>query len=117
VNLPSLPLIIALGLLARAAIAADHPPALPIDQAVKIAQDYLLQKGAGERYVAGVSLEAGTLRANYYWYVRWSSSIPGEGKKSETGLRIDMDGSLTKLVSGPAEAPPGQRRIGARDIR
>ena len=116
-NFPSLSLVVAFGLLADAAIAAHRPPALPIDQALKLAQDYLQQRVAGERYIAGINLEAGTLRANYYWYVRWSSSIPGEGKKTETGLRIDMDGSLTKLVSAPAEAPSGQRPVGARNIR
>lgn len=104
-------------LLTHAAIAADRLPALSIDQALKLAQDYLQQRGGGGRYIAGINLEAGTLRANYYWYVRWSSSIPGEAKKSETGLRIDMDGSLTKLVTAPAEVPSGQRPVGARNIR
>ena len=80
--------------------ATDKAPALDIEGALKIAQNYL--KGAAPsdpRFLVGLTLEKPTLTGASYWYARWSSPIVGEGK-AEIGLRIGMDGSLTKVMSG-----------------
>jgi hypothetical protein len=112
-----LPLIVALAISSLPAVAAEKTPSLPIDQALKIAQDYL-QKSGADRAIIGLTLEQSTLHSSY-WYAKWSSSIE-DGPRKETGLRIDMDGSVTRFVTAPGgghEAPPGQRPIGARNIR
>lgn len=126
-----LPLLAAAVLFGQPVFAAEQAaPTLSIEQALKIGQDYLHQKGLADRFVAGVTLEKATPSTSYWW-VRWSASIR-EGKKTETGLRVDMDGSITRFVSGsvgsdasgvsgtspgPYEAPKGQRPVGARSIR
>lgn len=97
------------------AAAADKAPALPIDGALKIAQDYL--KGKGEsRVIVSLTYETPTLGGASYWYVRWSAPIVG-GDQPELGLQIDMKGELTKVVGGGAQPGPGQRRFGAREMR
>lgn len=95
--------------------AADKAPALPIEGALKIAQDYL--KGKGEpRTIVALTYETPVLGGASYWFAKWSSSILG-GDRPELGLQIDMRGELTKVVGGGSVPGPGQRRIGARDIR
>jgi hypothetical protein len=91
--------MLALGAMPFSMRAADKAPALDIEGALKIAQNYL--KGASPadpRFLSGLSLERPTMTGAPYWYARWSSPIVGAGK-AEIGLRIDMDGSLTKVVS------------------
>ena len=95
--------------------AADKAPALPIEGALRIAQDYL--KGKGEpRAIVALTYETPTLGGASYWYVRWSAPVLG-GEKPELGLQIDMKGELTKIVGGGAQPGPGQRRFGAREMR
>ena len=116
-NLRLLSLVVALALSTLSVLAADNAPALPIDQALKIAQDHL-QKGGVDRAIVGLTLEQATFRSSY-WYAKWSAPIE-DGPKKEIGLRIDMDGTVTRFVTGPGgghEPPPGQRPIGARSIR
>ena len=95
--------------------AADKAPALPIEGALKIAQDYLKGKD-GARVIVALTLENATLRGETYWYAKWSSPILG-GEKPELGLRIEMNGEITKIVGGGAVPGPGQRRVGAQNIR
>jgi len=116
-NLRLLPLVVALALSTITAVAADSTPALPIDQALKIAQDHL-QKGGVDRAIVGLVLEQATFKSSY-WYAKWSSPIE-DGARKEIGLRIDMDGTVTRFVTGPGgghEPPPGQRPVGARSMR
>lgn len=95
--------------------AADRTPVLPIEGALKIAQDYL--KGQdGARVIVALKLEHATLRGETYWLAKWSAPILG-GEHPELGLRIDMNGELTKIVGGGSVPGPGQRRVGARNIR
>lgn len=110
-------LILTLAVSSVSAFAADNVPALPIDQALKIAQDHL-QKGGIDRAIVSLVLEQNTLRSTY-WYAKWSTPID-DGPKKEIGLRIDMDGTVTRFVTGPGgghEPPVGQRPVGARNIR
>ena len=95
--------------------AADKAPALPIEGALKIAQDYLKGKD-GARVIVALTLENATLRGETYWFAKWSSPILG-GEKPELGLRIEMSGELTKIVGGGAVPGVGQQRVGARNIR
>jgi hypothetical protein len=114
---PLLSLILALALSSLSALADDKAPSLPIDQALKIAQDHL-QKEAPDRSVVGLTLEQATFHSSY-WYAKWSSPID-DGPRKEIGLRIDMDGTVTRFVTGPGgghEPPPGQRPVGARSMR
>lgn len=102
--------VIVIGSMAVASVAADRTPSLSIEGALKIAQDYLKSASGSEpRSIVGLTLEQSTLRGAPYWYARWSAPI-SNGAKAELGLRIDMDGSLTKLVSeggGGASVPGG----------
>lgn len=119
-TLRSLALTAVLAVTSFSASAADKAPNLPIDQALKIAQDYLQKSGnpAGVQLV-GLTYEQASLRAGY-WYAKWSHAIDADEKRKETGLRIDMDGTVTRFVTAPGgghEAPVGQRPVGARNIR
>ena len=116
-SLRLLPLIVALAVSSVSALAADNVPALPIDQALKIAQDHL-QKGGIDRAIVSLVLEQATFHSTY-WYAKWSTPID-DGPKKEIGLRIDMDGTITRFVTAPGggyDLPAGQRPIGARSIR
>ena len=95
--------------------AADKTPALPIEGALRIAQDYLKGKD-GARFIVALTLEHTTLRGETYWYAKWSAPILG-GERPELGLRIEMNGDITKIVGGGAAPGTGQRRVGARNIR
>ena len=96
--------------------AADKAPALPIEGALKIAQDYVKEKGE-PRAIVALTLENVTLRGETYWFAKWASPILG-GERPELGLRIDMNGEVTKVVSGGAAAvAAGKQRVGARNIR
>jgi hypothetical protein len=118
-NLHLLPLtaVLALLFMAAPALADEKPPALPIDQALKIAQDYLQKHGA-TCAIVGLTVERPTLHSSY-WYAKWSSPVT-DGERKESGLRIDMDGTIARIVSAPHggyEPPVGQRPVGARNMR
>jgi hypothetical protein len=114
-------LLVALALAAVSAFAAD-PPKIAIDQALKLAMDHLAERGlTGQHYISALTLEDSTLSGGEkYWFARWTPAIRSE-QKNESGLRINMDGSLARLTSGgPAAAradAPGRRSIGSRNIR
>ena len=114
-----LPLLVALAVATLPVFAADNAPAITIDQALKIAQDYLEKSGAAaDHQIVGITLERSTVGTSYWW-AKWSSAI-GYGWRKETGLRIDLDGSLTRFVSAPSggyDRPVGQRPQGARNMR
>jgi hypothetical protein len=102
------------------ASAADKTPTLPIDQALKIAQDYLTQKGAAtDHQIISITLEAAGV-SKLFWYAHWQPAIAGdENQKKVTGMHIDMDGSTSLVVTGPTggyDPPVGKRPYGARNI-
>ena len=108
--------VVALVAFAFTAQAADKAPTLPIEGALKIAQDYVKEKGE-PRAIVALTLEHATLRGETYWFAKWASPILG-GERPELGLRIDMNGEVTKIVSGGASAvAAGKQRVGARNIR
>ncbi|MGB8168469.1 MAG: hypothetical protein WCF18_13310 [Chthoniobacteraceae bacterium] len=121
-----LPILLAFLTLSSIAALDAEPPAVPIEQALKLAMTHLADRGlAGQHYIGSLTLEDSTLTGGKrFWYARWEPSIRTENTK-ESGLRIDMDGSLSRLTSGgPGGGSgggradlPGQRRVGARSIR
>lgn len=117
-NLRILPLVAALTLSSVSAFAADAP-SLSIDQALKIAQDYLQKSGSSAKVqIVGLVYERSSLKPGYWW-AKWSHAV-ADGDRKETGLRIDQDGTVTRFVSAPGgafEPPAGQRPVGARSMR
>jgi hypothetical protein len=108
--------IAAAGVFPFAARAAEPAPAVPIEQAVKLAQEYLKKSGAaGGRYIESVKLGRASLAGERVWEVEWSSPIRGE--VTEAGVQIDMRGGLVKVVRAGAVPGVGQQRVGARNIR
>lgn len=96
---------LALSALTFTAQAAEKAPALPIEQALKLAQGYL-QRNAPKASIVGLTLEKGALLGGKYrWYAKWSAPIRRDGKK-EVGLEIAMDGALTRVVGRGALAAP-----------
>jgi hypothetical protein len=98
--LPLLVIVLALGAMPSITRASEKAPALNIEGALKLAQDYL--KGASPsdpRSIVALTLERPTMTGAPYWYARWSSPILG-ASKAEIGLRIEMTGALTKVMAG-----------------
>ncbi|MHA3773522.1 hypothetical protein ACXR0O_18465 [Verrucomicrobiota bacterium sgz303538] len=97
-----------IAVLASSVVAA---PQISIDQAISLAQQHLKERGLdGDRYITSLALEKDSItRGNQYWYARWSESVKLEDRKTELGLRINMDGSVVRIVEGPAAQPKNYR--------
>ena len=82
-----------------------------VDQAAAVAQQHLKERGLdGSRYVNSLILEKAALGSgSQYWYARWSESVKLEDRKTEVGVRINMDGSVVRLVEGPSSKPKHHR--------
>lgn len=106
-----------IGLLALPALHAA-PPEMPIDQALKLAQAHLAERGlAAGHSIDAVMLESASMTGKQrYWFARWAPSIKLDGR-SELGLRINMDGSLVRLTSGGPAASAALRKGGVRSVR
>ena len=130
--LPLLVVILALVASPSFTRASDKGPALNYEGALKIAQDYLKGVSPSDpRSIVALTLEKPTITGAPYWYARWSSPIVG-ATKAEIGLRIDMTGSLTKVMAeggkgsggvtwgggGPSVPVPGggSQTYGVRDM-
>jgi len=73
-------------------------------QAIEIAEGSLATRGLQDKiFVAGVTYERATLlKSKSYWFVKWSQSIPASDPKNrEIGVKVNMDGSATRLVKEP----------------
>ena len=91
--------------LIRPAAFINKAPALPIESALKIAQGYL-QRNDPKGVIVGLTLEKGALLGGTQrWYAKWSAPIRRDGK-TEVGLEIGMDGSLTRVVGRGALVAP-----------
>ena len=89
--------VLALCALAFTTHAAEKAPALPIEEALKLAQGYV-QRNDPKAVLVGLTLEkSAILSGTYHWYAKWASPILRDGK-SEIGLEIGMDGALTRVV-------------------
>jgi hypothetical protein len=91
--------ILALALLCTTSLSLAQP-ALPIEKAVKIANDWLKEAGQKDsNFIAGISLDPTALtRREFVWAVRWNSPIQLEETKRETGIEIAMDGTVARYV-------------------
>ena len=86
------------------AFAADEKPALPIEKALSIAQEYLKKSGqAGSVAIAGLSVERESIsNRKTHWYAKWAPPIALDGGRKEFGIEIAMDGTLARIVDKKA---------------
>lgn len=77
---------------------------MPIDQALKIASDYLREQGfAKDHAISSLALEPTTLlRKDFRWIAQWSPTID-RGERQETGLQISADGNVARIVTKSAQ--------------
>jgi hypothetical protein len=94
-----------------AVTSALGAPSMTVDKAASVAQQHLKERGlADSRFVSSLILERTSIgRGEQYWYARWSESVKLEEQKTEIGLRINMDGSLVRMVEGPGSKPKPHR--------
>jgi hypothetical protein len=100
------PILLSLVVLLSAVCLASAVPRMTVDQAGTLAQKSLKDRGLdGQIYVVSLVLEPdGVLNKEMHWRVIWSEGIPtdGDNKAKEVGMRINMDGSIVRLVEGSA---------------
>ena len=90
--------------LAAFALTANAAP-LPIETALGLAQKDLKDRGlAGQVSIVSLSLETGAIMGGKtYWFARWSKSIDLGDQRRESGVQINMDGSVVRWVKAPAK--------------
>ena len=77
--------------------AAEKAPAMPIAEALKLAQGYVQRNDAKAVIVALTLEKSALLSGTHHWYAKWSAPVLRDGKR-EIGLEIAMDGGLTRIV-------------------
>ncbi len=88
--------------LGASAFAAGEKPALPIEKALSIAQDYLKKSGHFAA-IAGLSVERESLtNKSTHWYAKWAPFIALDGGRKEFGIEIAMDGTIARIVDKKA---------------
>ncbi|MEO7317899.1 MAG: hypothetical protein ABIZ56_02805 [Chthoniobacteraceae bacterium] len=88
--------------ISASAFAAEEKPALPIEKALAIAQDYLKKSGHSVA-IAGLSVEKAAFGSKKTrWYAKWVPSIPLDGGRKEFGIEIEMDGTIARIVDKKA---------------
>jgi len=74
---------------------------------------------AADHQIIALTMEAGTIHS-IYWYAHWTPAIATPTVPTRKPvLRIEMDGSITRFVTGPSggyDIPVGRRPIGARSM-
>ena len=90
--------------LSASAFAAGEKPALPIEKALSIAQDYLKKGGhAGSVAIAGLTVERESItNKSTHWYAKWAPPIALDGGRKEFGIEIAMDGTVARIVDKKA---------------
>jgi hypothetical protein len=94
-------LVLCIALAFAAAVRAEPP--LSVQQALKIAQDYLKSEGLGDKhFISAIVLEKNVAIGNsLVWYVQWSPEVREDGR-SESGIRIGMDGKIAQYKASSA---------------
>ena len=88
--------------LGASAFAAEEKPALPIEKALVIAQDYLKKSGQSAA-IAGLSVERDAIGSRGgHWYAKWAPAIALDGGRKEFGIEIAMDGTVARIVDKKA---------------
>ncbi len=112
-------LLVALALTSLSVCAAEKP-VIPIDAALKTAMTHLAERGlADQHFIGSLTLEdTSIMGGKQYWFARWSPSIKLEGR-TESGLRINMDGSLVRITARPLGKPSAAsvERAATRNLR
>ena len=90
--------------LSASALAAGEKPALPIEKALSIAQDYLKKGGhTGSVAITGLTVERESItNKSTHWYAKWAPSIVLDGGRKEFGFEIAMDGTVARIVDKKA---------------
>jgi hypothetical protein len=105
---PSRPLAAIFGpvmcLLAAVSLAQAAEPAIPIEQAIVLAQkDLRMRNLEGRYYVSALTLERdGLLSRKVHWFARWSEPMPRADRRKEIGVEIAMNGEVTRVLKAPA---------------
>ncbi len=86
-------------------VEAAPAPSVQVAQAATMAQQHLKERGLDDRiFIRALVLEAATVgRGERYWYARWSQNVTIEEEKKEVGLRINMDGTVVRVVENPSK--------------
>jgi hypothetical protein len=94
-------LVLCIAFAFAAALRAEPP--LNVQQAQKIAQDYLKSEGlGGKHFISAIVLEKNVALGNsLVWYVQWSPEVREDGR-SESGIRIGMDGKIAQYKASSA---------------
>ena len=88
--------------LGASAFSAEEKPALPIEKALAIAQDYLKKSGHSAA-IAGLSVERDSIGSKGgHWYAKWAPAIALDGGRKEFGIEIAMDGTIARIVDKKA---------------
>ncbi len=107
---PAILVLIALCGLFTTARGENPVPALPIREAIDIAEKARSVRESGDKvYIASITLERPTPTSRrQVWTVRWSAPlIANDPMNREIGVEIAMDGSVKRLVKSlrpPASA-------------
>lgn len=98
--------LLALFLVSFSAFAEEPPkPAISARQALDAAENYIKERGLqGDIYVESVTLTRSSMfGGETYWFVKWSHPlVASDPAKREVGIKMRMDGSVTRLVKGIA---------------
>jgi hypothetical protein len=91
-------------LLALTVVVTAAPP-LPVDQAAKIASDYLKENARTDTWITSITLEQTSMSSGkQIWSVKWNLPVALSDTKRETGLEISMDGSYARYTEKVANA-------------
>ena len=80
---------------------AGSPPAISALEAAKIANDYLKERALFDTtFIERITLEkAALLKPERHWFVKWDTPLHVDGmQKVEIGLKVTMEGKVTRLV-------------------
>jgi hypothetical protein len=97
-------------LLALATASAWAEPGLPIDKALKIANNYLKENGRKDTFIKSITLDPTSLSKNQYvWAAMWGEPVLLDENKRESGIEIQMDGSIARYTEkiGTSKNTPG----------
>ena len=78
-----------------------NPPAISALEAAKIANDYLKEQAILDTtFIERITLEkAALLKSQRHWFVKWDAPLHVDGThKVEIGLKVTMEGKVTRLV-------------------
>ncbi len=99
-----LPILLSCTVLASTVHAA---PQLSIEQAAKIANDNLKERGlTGQNWITAITLENTSMGGKTtVWAVKWNAPIVIDPAKRETGIEIQMDGTYARYVDKSSITP------------